>query len=232
VHAIPQQVGEGGIDQPLPFDAGTPGEGRGDDLDGEMGLALGPCTGMAGVAVRIVDDGEALRRERVGQDAADRVGDLHAGKVAMPGGSVKRGLGLTAIGAPVFIEAMKLPALHAAAQTGTYTAFARLVAEGADVNTRSESGETALMLAAARGRLEFMGLLIERGADANAATDAGNTALMFAAARGQVDAARLLLDRGARADHVNKYGLGAADWARWSERQSELLALFGTASAA
>ena len=150
----------------------------------------------------------------------------------MAGASVKRGLGLTALYAPVFIDAMKLPALHAAAQTGTYTAFARLVAEGADVNTRSESGETALMLAAARGRLEFMGLLIERGADANAATDAGNTALMFAAARGQVDAARLLLDRDARADHVNKYGLGAADWARWSERQSELLALLGTASAA
>jgi ankyrin repeat protein len=127
---------------------------------------------------------------------------------------------------------MKLPALHAAAQTGAYATFARLVGEGADVNARSESGETALMLAAARGRLEFMSLLIERGADANAATDAGNTALMFAAARGQVDAARLLLDRGARADHLNKYGLGAADWAKWSERQPELLALFANASAA
>jgi ankyrin repeat protein len=127
---------------------------------------------------------------------------------------------------------MTLPTLHAAAQTGPYATFARLIAEGADVNARSAAGETALMLAAARGRLEFMGLLIERGADANAATDAGNTALMFAAARGQVDAARLLLDRGARPDHVNKYGLGAADWAKWSDRQSDLLALFGTAPAA
>lgn len=145
---------------------------------------------------------------------------------------VKRALALTAHAAPVFIEAMKLPALHAAAQTGAYATFAGLIAEGADVNARSELGETALMLAAARGRLEFMSLLLDRGADVNAATDAGNTALMFAAARGQVDAARLLLDRGARLNHVNKYGLGATDWAKWSERRSELLALFGAAASA
>jgi ankyrin repeat protein len=126
---------------------------------------------------------------------------------------------------------MKLPALHAAAQTGTHDALARLLAEGADVNARSAGGETALMLAAARGRLDAIGLLIERGADVNAVTDAGNTALMLAAARGQVDAVQALLARGARADHRNKFGLGAADWAKWSEREGDLLALLGTAPA-
>ena len=124
---------------------------------------------------------------------------------------------------------MKLPALHAAAQTETHDVLARLLAEGADVNARSGGGETALMLAAARGRLDVIGFLIERGADVNAATDAGNTALMLAAARGQVDAVKTLLDRGARAEHRNKFGLGAADWAEWSERQSELLDLLGIA---
>jgi len=126
---------------------------------------------------------------------------------------------------------MKLPALHAAAQTGSHDVLLRLLAEGADVNARGGGGETALMLAAARGRLDMMGLLIERGADVNAATDAGNTALMLAAARGQVDAARALLERGARADHRNKFGLGAADWAKWSDRQGDLLALLGAAPA-
>ena len=124
---------------------------------------------------------------------------------------------------------MKLPVLHAAAQAGSDDALSRLLAEGADVNARSTGGETALMLAAARGRLDAIGLLIERGADVNAATDAGNTALMLAAARGQVDAARTLLAHGARADHRNKFGLGAADWAKWSERQGELLDLLKVA---
>lgn len=120
---------------------------------------------------------------------------------------------------------MKLPALHAAAQTGTYAALERLLAEGTAIDARSGAGETALMLAAARGRLDVIGLLIERGADVNAVTDAGNTALMLAAARGQVDAARALVERGARKDHRNKFGLGAADWAKWSDRQEELLTL-------
>jgi ankyrin repeat protein len=126
---------------------------------------------------------------------------------------------------------MKLPALHAAAQTGTHDALTRLLAEGADLNARSPGGETALMLAAARGRVEVIDLLLERGADVNAATDAGNTALMLAAARGQVDAVRALLAHGARADHRNKFGLGAADWAKWSERQGELHDLLGDAPA-
>ena len=122
---------------------------------------------------------------------------------------------------------MKLPALHAAAQSGSYAALERLLSEGADVNARSNGGETPLMLAAALGRLDVLGLLIDRGADVNAATDAGNTALMLAAARGQVDAARALIERGARVEHRNKFGLGVADWAKWSARQSELLALLG-----
>ena len=230
MHALAQQVGEGGIDETLALDARTLGEGGGDDLHRKMSLALGPGAGVSGVPMRIVDNGEALGREGLGEDAFDGVGDLHAPTVSAADTIVKRALGLTASGPRSLIGPMKLPPLHAAAQTGTHTAFARLVAEGADVNARAESGETALMLAAARGRLEFMGLLIDRGADVNAATPAGNTALMFAAARGQVDAARMLVQHGANAGHVNKYGLGAADWAKWSERQPELLAMFGTAA--
>lgn len=120
---------------------------------------------------------------------------------------------------------MKQPALHAAAQGGTADALGKLLGAGADANARGECGETALMLAAARGRLDVIGMLIERGADANAVTDFGNTAMMYAAARGQLDAVRALIGRGGRIDHKNKYGLGVADWAKWSEREGEILTL-------
>lgn len=120
---------------------------------------------------------------------------------------------------------MKQPALHSVAQGGTCDALAHLLGAGADVNEKGSGGETALMLAAARGRLDVIVMLIERGADVNALTDAGNSALMFAAARGQLDAVRALVERGARAGHKNKYGLGAAEWARWSEREAEIVAL-------
>lgn len=122
---------------------------------------------------------------------------------------------------------MKLPDLHAAAQSGTCAAISQILDRGADVNARASGGETPLMFAAARGKLDAIGLLIERGADVNAVSDAGNTALMLAAVRGQVDAVRALIERGARKDHRNKFGLGATDWARWSDRQPEVLTLLG-----
>jgi ankyrin repeat protein len=126
-----------------------------------------------------------------------------------------------------FIAAMKPSALLSAAQGGNRDALARLLGAGADVNEKGNGGETALMLAAAHGRLDVIGMLIERGADVNAPTDVGNTALMFAAARGQLDAMRALIERGALVGHKNKYGLGAADWAKWSEREGEILDLLG-----
>ncbi len=84
------------------------------------------------------------------------------------------------------------------------------------------------MLAAARGSAAIVAMLVDRGADVNAATDFGNTALMYAAARGQVDAVRVLLQRGALSGHKNKYGLGFVDWAKWSDRESEILAMLET----
>jgi ankyrin repeat protein len=123
---------------------------------------------------------------------------------------------------------MKQPDLHAAALGGSTEALGRLLDAGADANEKGECGETALMLAAARGRADIVAMLVDRGADVNAATDFGNTALMYAAARGQIDAIRALLERGALSGHKNKYGLGFADWAKWTERESEILEMPGT----
>ena len=73
-----------------------------------------------------------------------------------------------------------------------------LVGQGADVNSRGESGATALMLAATQPSPDAVRLLLAKGAgDGRDLT--GMTALMYAAF-GTVDAARLLLDSGAEID--------------------------------
>jgi hypothetical protein len=54
---------------------------------------------------------------------------------------------------------------------------------------------------------------------------------MLAAARGRVDAVQKLIERGADGAHKNRYGLGAADWAKWSDRQDAVLGLLESAAA-
>lgn len=124
------------------------------------------------------------------------------------------------------------PELIVKAEAGDAAGVARLLASGLAVDAPAQGGETALMRAAARGHLDVLERLLAGGAKIDAVSDAGNTALMFAAARGRVDALQLLLAKGARPDHRNKFGLGAADWAKWSERQREIVALLGVEPAA
>jgi uncharacterized protein len=117
--------------------------------------------------------------------------------------------------------------LLARAEAGDTAGLERLLAANASPDEPGPGGETALMRASARGHDEIIQRLLEKGARVDATTDVGNTALMFAAARGRVDTLRLLMASGARPDHRNKYGLGPADWAKWSEREHEVVALLG-----
>ncbi len=96
---------------------------------------------------------------------------------------------------------------------------------GAEVEASDRWGVSLLAQAAAKGNLEMVRLLLERGADANRKSKAGNSALMAAAARGRLEVASALLDAGANPNATNTWGLGAADWAKWPESTSELLAL-------
>ena len=57
-------LGNGLINKALPVEAGETLEGDGDDLDPEMGLALGPAFRMAGVTGRFVDNLEGGAGER------------------------------------------------------------------------------------------------------------------------------------------------------------------------
>ena len=73
-----------------------------------------------------------------------------------------------------------------------------LLDAGADVESPTGDGQTALMSVARTGNVEAAALLIKRGANVNAAEQfGGQTALMWAAARRHPEMVRLLASKGA-----------------------------------
>ncbi len=88
--------------------------------------------------------------------------------------------------------------LHAAARAGDLAAVKAAVEKGADVNTRTEYGATALSYACDRGHVEVVRFLIERGANVNRAdTFYQSTPLTWAAFNGHSEVVKLLLEHGA-----------------------------------
>lgn len=120
-----------------------------------------------------------------------------------------------------------------AARWGHLPLVDEMLAEGTDVDVRTEAGCTALMLAASGGHLDILRALIAAGADVNAADAAnGMTPLMWnlAALHSEetyVSIARELLNAGADRALAASDGKTALDWAR--QRGSErLVALLST----
>jgi len=58
---------------------------------------------------------------------------------------------------------------------------------------KTQSGQTALMLAASHGRYDMVELLLEAGADVNARDEDGSTALMCACEHGYIEIVQMLL---------------------------------------
>lgn len=108
---------------------------------------------------------------------------------------------------------------------GDHDAIAAALAAGADPDSSDRWGVSALAYAAGRGDVTVIDRLLAAGASVNLSSRAGNTPLMLAAARGQLEAVKLLLQRGADRETVNKWGLGAADWATWPPESRDILAL-------
>jgi len=72
-----------------------------------------------------------------------------------------------------------------------------LLDRGANVNARSDTGRTALLVAAAfPGTADLLRLLLDRGADLRAQDRTGATALAFAVRSADVDVVRFLVGRG------------------------------------
>lgn len=103
-------------------------------------------------------------------------------------------------------------ALLAAIDLADEQAVRQALDNGANPSAISDSGRSALMLAAGRGQLPIMDALLQRGADVNYAdqtsvNERGDTALLMAAYFGHPEAFEKLLAAGARTDVVNRW-----DW--------------------
>lgn len=90
-----------------------------------------------------------------------------------------------------------------------------IVNHGADVNAKSDTGETALIIACQHADpasmeediyIPIIKTLLNHGADVNAVTNSGNTALIYAAQAGDANVVKMLLDSGADPEHQSDSG--------------------------
>uniref|UniRef100_A0A3Q2Y5Y7 Kinase D interacting substrate 220 n=1 Tax=Hippocampus comes TaxID=109280 RepID=A0A3Q2Y5Y7_HIPCM len=87
-----------------------------------------------------------------------------------------------------------------------------------DVDSRSDNGQTPLMVAAEQGNLEIVQELIRRGANVNCDDVDCWTALMSASKEGHIQVVRELLDNDANAEHRDMGGWTALMWAAYKGR--------------
>ncbi|KAH6680611.1 ankyrin repeat-containing domain protein [Halenospora varia] len=86
--------------------------------------------------------------------------------------------------------------LHRAARDGYEALAAKLVRNGADVNARTDTGETPLHMAVERGSLKIAKLLLGYGAEIEAQDNVGKVPLYDAVVNKDQKMVELLLDRG------------------------------------
>ncbi|XP_053290366.1 kinase D-interacting substrate of 220 kDa B isoform X2 [Pleuronectes platessa] len=82
-----------------------------------------------------------------------------------------------------------------------------------DVDSRSDNGQTPLMVTAEQGNLEILQELIKRGANVNLDDVDGWTALNSAAKEGHIEVVRELLENNANLEHRDMGGWTALMWA-------------------
>ncbi|EHK17756.1 uncharacterized protein TRIVIDRAFT_160495, partial [Trichoderma virens Gv29-8] len=98
------------------------------------------------------------------------------------------------------------PFLWAVVAGQTRTAADMLLTIGADANSTSADGKSALAWAAASGDLDTVQLLLNLGGDPNYRDRDGWSAIHWAAEEGHLEVVRLLLNHGANVNAVSSYG--------------------------
>ena len=84
-----------------------------------------------------------------------------------------------------------------------------LLDKGADVNMKTDNGETALIEASENGHIEVVKLLLDKGADVNAKDNYGNTSLILASSYGYHEVVSILLENGADVNAITNSGYTA-----------------------
>ena len=93
-----------------------------------------------------------------------------------------------------------------AAMCGHVTIVRQCLKQGSQVNQKTQSGSSALMLAVRFRQIEVAQVLLEQSADPNSQDQDGNSALMFACWNGHRTMVNLLLAKGANLDLRNHKG--------------------------
>ncbi len=96
--------------------------------------------------------------------------------------------------------------LHSAAEQNDAALVARLLAEGAEIDARDDSGATALLVACHVNAVDAARVLIEAGADVNAKDNIDDSPYLYAGARGHLEILKMTLAHGADLKSVNRYG--------------------------
>jgi ankyrin repeat protein len=111
------------------------------------------------------------------------------------------------------------PLMGACHRASAYDIVKLLLEHGADVNTATPQGFTALMIASENGRLDIVRLLLDANPAVNVQDQFGLTALMRAAKAGHREVVRLLLEKGADPNVKTSKGMTALDYAERSGQE-------------
>jgi Ankyrin repeats (3 copies)/Ankyrin repeats (many copies) len=103
--------------------------------------------------------------------------------------------------------------LVVAAQKGDLAKVERLLASGADINSRGQYRQTALQKAILYEHFQLATLLIDRGANVNATDQYGDTPLATAVMSGNLAVVRRLIKTGANVNCADKEGVTPLMWA-------------------
>ncbi|NXH85977.1 RN5A ribonuclease, partial [Edolisoma coerulescens] len=116
--------------------------------------------------------------------------------------------------------------LNAAVKNRDKEAVLELLEQGADVNSKVDSGWTPLQTAVQTGEEGLVRLLLDRGASLHARKDNGGTAFTEAGIAGNVDILKLLLERGSNINDQDINGFTAFMEAAWYGKEEALRFLY------
>ncbi|CAH0057162.1 unnamed protein product [Clonostachys solani] len=107
----------------------------------------------------------------------------------------------------------KFTGLTMASFFGHITVVMLLIDKGADLESKSRSGQTPLLWAAEKGHEAVVKLLADKGADLESKSRSGRTPLSWAVEEGHEAVVKLLIDKGADLESKSRSGRTPLSWA-------------------